>query len=135
VLAAWRAVGKDIAIVSHDSALDLLGLSEIIPEAVRLIVPRSRRSLPPMWGVKIHTTERPIGPDERWEREGIAITSPTRSILDAAEKGADPEQIELAVVQAVERGLATAPELGRAASNRSRRVAELIEGAMQKAGA
>src|SRR5712692_10373603 len=106
VLAPWLSVGKDVAIVSHESALDLLGLSDIIPDAVHLTVPRSRRSLSSVWGVKIHTTERPIGPNERWEREGIVITSPTRSILDAAEKGADPEQIELAVAQAVERGLA-----------------------------
>lgn len=135
VLAAWLAVGKDVAIVSHESALDLLDLSDIIPDAVHLTVPRSRRSLPSVWGVKIHTTERPIGPSERWEREGIAITSPTRSILDAAEKGADPDQIERAVVQAVGRGLASTQELRRAASDRSRRVAELIEGALQKVAA
>lgn len=135
VLSAWLAVGKDVAIVSHESALDLLGLSDIIPDAVHLTVPRSRRSLPSVWGVKIHTTERPIGPNERWERDGIVITSPTRSILDAAEKGADPEQIGLAVVQAVERGLAMAQELRRAASDRSRRVAELIEGGLQKVAA
>ncbi len=132
VLAAWLATGKDSAIVSHESALDLLGLSDISPDAVHLTVPRSRRSLPPIWGVKIHTTERPIGPSERWEREGIAITSPTRSILDAAEKGADPDQIERAVVQAVGRRLATSEELRRAASDRSRRVAQLIEGALRR---
>src|SRR5579859_1226964 len=61
VLAAWLAVGKDVAVVSHESALELLGLSDIIPDAVHLTMPRSRRSLPSTWGVKIHTTERPIG--------------------------------------------------------------------------
>ncbi len=132
VLAAWLAVGKDIAVVSHESALDLLELSDIIPDAVHLTVPRSRRSLPSVWGVKIHTTERPIAPSERWEREGIAITSPTRSILDAAETGADPDQIERAVVQAVGRGLATSEALRRAARDRSRRVARLIEGALER---
>ncbi|MCL4466971.1 MAG: type IV toxin-antitoxin system AbiEi family antitoxin domain-containing protein [Chloroflexi bacterium] len=132
VLAAWLAVGKDVAVVSHESALDLLDLSDIIPDAVHLTVPRSRRSVPSVWGVKIHTTERPIARSERWEREGVAITSPTRSILDAAEKGAGLEQIELAVVQAVERGLASTEELRRAASDRSRRVAELIDGALRK---
>lgn len=40
--------------------------------------------------------------------KGMAITSATRSILDAAEKGADPEQVELAVARAIERGPATA---------------------------
>lgn len=135
VLAAWLAVGKDVAIVSHESALDLLELSDIIPDAVHLTVPRSRRSLPSLPGVKIHTTDRPIGPSERQVRDGMVITSATRSILDAAERGADPEQIELAVVQAVERGLATTEELRRAASNRSRRVAELIDGALRKVAA
>jgi hypothetical protein len=84
-----------------------------------------------MWGVKIHTTERPIGPEEKMVRDGMVITAATRSILDAAEKGVDPQQIELAAAQAVERGLATREELRKAASSRSRRVAELIDGALQ----
>ncbi len=133
VLAAWLAVGKDISVVSHESALDLLELSDIIPDAVHLTVPRSRRSLPRIPGVKVHTSDRPLGPGERWVRDGIAVTSATRSILDAAEKGADPEQIELAVAQAIERGLATTEEMRRATGDRSRRVADLIASALRKA--
>lgn len=60
VLAAWLAVGKTVAVVSHDSALDLLGLSDVIPDAVHLTVPRRRRHLPALPGVKIHTTVRPL---------------------------------------------------------------------------
>ena len=135
VLAAWLAVGKDVAVVSHESALDLLDLSDVIPDAVHLTVPRSRRSLPSIPGVKIHTTDRSIEPGERWVREGMVITSASRSILDAAEKGADPEQVELAVAQAVERGLAGPDELRQAASDRSRRVADLIAGALRKMAA
>jgi predicted transcriptional regulator of viral defense system len=133
VLAAWLAVGKDVAVVSHQSALDLLNLSDIIPDAVHFTVPRSRRSTPTIFGVKVHTTDRPIGPGERWERDGMIITSPTRSILDAGEKGADPKQIQLAVSQAIQRGFATDDEMRRAASDRSRRVARLITGALRKA--
>jgi predicted transcriptional regulator of viral defense system len=132
VLAAWLAVGKDVAVVSHESALDLLDLSDIVPDAVHLTVPRSRRSLQPIPGVKVHTTDRPIGPGERQVRDGMVITSATRSILDAAEKGADPEQIELAVTQAIERGLATDEELQQATVGRSRRVGELVAGALHK---
>lgn len=130
VLAAWLTVGKDIAVVSHESALDLLDLSDIIPDAVHLTVPRSRRKTPSIPGAKVHTTDRPIWPGEREYREGMVITSATRSILDAAEKGADPEQIQLAVAQALERGLATDEEIRRAASERSHRVAKLIHGAL-----
>ncbi len=95
MLAAWLAVGKDTAVVSHESALDLLDLSDSIPDAVHLTVPRSQRKTPSIPGVKVHTTDRPIGPGEREHREGMAVTSATRSILDAAEKGAGPEQIQL----------------------------------------
>ena len=135
VLAAWLAVGKEVAVVSHESALDLLDLSDIIPDAVHLTVPRSHRSLPSIPGVKIHTTERPLGASERQVRDGMVVTSAVRSILDTAEKGAAPEQIELAVAQAVERGLTTEDEIQRSATGRARRVVELIEGALHKARA
>jgi predicted transcriptional regulator of viral defense system len=132
VLAAWLAVGKDIAVVSHESALDLLGLSDVVPDAVHLTVARSRRNLPSIPGVKIHTTVRPLRPDERGVRDGMVVTSATRSLLDAAEAGTAPEQIEMGVIQAIERGLATAQQLRQAAAKRGRRLATLIEEAFGK---
>jgi predicted transcriptional regulator of viral defense system len=132
VLAAWLAVGKDVATVSHESALDILALSDAIPDAVHLTVSRSRRNLPSIAGVKIHTTARPLRPGDRAVRDGMAVTSATRSILDAAEAGTAPEQIEMAVIQAIERGLATAQQLRRDAAERGRRVATLITEALRK---
>ena len=135
VLAAWLAVGKDVAVVSHESALDLLDLSDVIPDAAHLTVPRSRRNLPVLPGVKIHTTVRPPRPADLTYRDGMVITSATRTILDAAEAGTAPDQIELAVVQAVERGLAVPDQLRRDAAARGRRVAALIERALCKVAA
>ena len=135
VLAAWLAVGKGVAVVSHESALDLLDLSDVIPEAAHLTVPRSRRNLPRLPGVKIHTTVRPFQPSDLTYRDGLMITSATRTILDVAEAGTAPDQVELAVVQAVERGLATPEQLRRDAAGRGRRVVALIEGALRRAGA
>jgi predicted transcriptional regulator of viral defense system len=132
VLAAWLALGKDVAVVSHDSALDLLNLSDIIPDAAHLTVPRSRRNLPTLPGVTIHTTVRPLRPDDITYRDGMVVTSATRTILDAAEAGTAPDQIELAVVQAVERGLATPEQLRQGAAERGRRVAALVEGALRR---
>ena len=133
VLAAWLAVGKDIALVSHESALDLLGLSDVVPDAVHISVPRSRRNLPPRPGVRIHTTTQPIPQADRAARDGIAITAAGRSILDAAETGMAPEQVQAAVMQAVERGLATSQQLARGATARGQRVAKLIEVAVRQA--
>jgi predicted transcriptional regulator of viral defense system len=135
VLAAWLAVGKDVAVVSHESALDLLDLSDVIPDAAHLTVPRSRRNLPSLPGAKIHTTVRPLRPRDLTYRDGMVVTSATRTILDAAEAGTAPDQVELAVRQAVERGLAAPDELRQGAAERGRRAARLIDGALGKVSA
>ncbi len=134
VLAAWLAAGNEVAVVSHESALDLLGLSDVIPDAVPLTVPRYRRNLPSIPGVKIHTTARPLEASDLIVRDGMAVTSATRSILDAAEAGTAPEQIEMAVAQAIERGMAMPQQLQQGGRERGRRIAALIMGALQKAG-
>jgi hypothetical protein len=61
VVAAWLAVGKDKAVVSHESALDLWDLSDVVADAVHVTVLRARRSLArrPPPGVIVHTTTRP----------------------------------------------------------------------------
>ncbi len=133
VMAAWLAVGKDQAVISHESALDLLGLSNVIPSAVHLSVPRSRRHLPTLPSVTIHTTSRSLRRDDVIVREGMRLTSAARSILDAAEIGTAPEQIEMAVLQALERGLATASQLLQDAGERSQRVFRLMSGALNQA--
>lgn len=130
VVAAWLAVGKDTAVVSHDSALDLLNLSDVIPDAVHLTVPRPKRHLPTLLGVKIHTTTRPLGRADVTVRDGVRLTSATRTVLDAAEGGTAPEQIELAIAQAVSRGLTTPQELEEQAKQRGRRVAKLVAGTL-----
>lgn len=132
VLAAWLAVGKDVAVVSHESALELLDLSDVMPDAVHLTVPRARRHLPKLPGVKIHTTARLLQPSDLASRGGLVLTSATRSILDAAEAGTAPDQVERAVIQAVERGMVLPDQLRRDAAMRGRRVASLIEGALRK---
>jgi predicted transcriptional regulator of viral defense system len=132
VLASWLAVGKDTAVVSHDSAMDILCLSDVVPDAVHLTVPRSRRNLPSVSGVKIHTSSRILRPEDTVVRDGISVTSATRSILDAAEVGTSPEQIEMAVRQAVKRGLTTAASLELGAAERGKRVASLISRALRE---
>jgi predicted transcriptional regulator of viral defense system len=130
VMAAWLAAGRDTAIVSHESALDLLDLSDIIPKAIHLTVPRSRRYLPNLPGVRIHTVTRPLTPSDLTVREGVRLTSAARTIADAAQAGAGPEQVELAVAQALERGLTTRKRLEQATSDRSQRVRRLIQQAI-----
>lgn len=126
VMVAWLSVGKDVAVVSHESALDLLDLSDVIPDAVHLTVPRSKRHLPTLPGVTIHTTTKPLDPHDIATRNGIRLTAAARTIQDSAEAGTAPEQVELALTQAIERGLTTRQEMRDAAQKRNRRVANLI---------
>lgn len=132
VLLAWLVAGKDLAVVSHESALDLQRLSDIIPSAVHLTVPRARRSVRGGPSVKIHTTTKPFASGDVVTREGIRMTSPTRSILDVAQAGAPPEQVVMAVTQAIDRGLATTQSLRSGAEHRGRRVSGLIRAALAK---
>src|SRR5688572_22180598 len=62
--AAWLSVGRDDAVVSHESALDLLDLSDVTPNSVHLTVPRRRRGLNPPPGATVHTAILPLQPDE-----------------------------------------------------------------------
>lgn len=132
VLAAWLAAGRDQAVVSHESALDILGLSDVVPASVHLTVPRSKRYRSTSPGVTIHTTTRSLSPTDVVSRDGIPITSPARSIVDAAEAGTAPEQVVKAAREATERGLATADQLRAAARGRSSRVERLVERAVDE---
>lgn len=133
VVAAWLAIGRDQAVVSHESALDLFELSDVVPNAIHVTVRRSQRYLSPPRGVQLHTVTPPPDCTDVVEWEGIRVTSVARSITDAAESGVGPEQVEKAVRQAVRRGLVTSEQLVEAARGRQRRVRDLIGSALDAA--
>ncbi len=129
VIVAWLAFGPDAA-VSHESALEILGLADLIPDAVHITVPRKRRSTSRMDGVKVHTTLKPLEGDQITLREGVRLTAPARTIVDLAEAGSAPEQVAGAIRQALQRGLTTPQRLHEAAKQASPRVVEVIQGAI-----
>ena len=129
LLAAWLRLAPE-AVVSHESALELLGLSEIIPNLIHLSVPRARRKLARRSGVALHTTTRPLDGAEMVVRSGMRLTGPARTIADVAEAGLAPDQVVRATAQAIDRGLATPSRLRDAVMGRGRRVGQLIEVAL-----
>jgi predicted transcriptional regulator of viral defense system len=126
VVAAWLPLPEP-AVVSHESALELYDLSDVIPNAVHVTLPRSKRGQRGRPGVRFHTVEHPPGPDDARGLAGVVVTSPERTIVDALETGTQLEQIELAVSQALERGLTTPRRLRAAAAGRSSRVRTFID--------
>ncbi len=134
VMAAWLALGRDISLVSHESALDLLELSDVVPTSIHLLIPRTRRGLPGRPGVTLHTTKHAIRLDEITIREGMRLTAPARTIVDVAELGTAPEQVIMAIAQARDRGWITAPELHAAARCRDSRTISLITKGLEEGG-
>lgn len=127
-----RGTGAD---VSHESALAMYELSDVIPSAIHFSLPRSKRGQRPRPGIQLHTSERPPGRSEVREIAGLPVTSPERTIVDCLEAGTQLDQIELAVGQALDRGLTTTNRLRQAASGRSARVQRFIEQTLTKSSA
>lgn len=105
----WLAVGPDKGVVSHESGLALHDLSDHIPHAVHVLVPRRHRGLRVPRGVVLHTRSD----DERVptvSRDGMPVTAPARTIVDVAGQ-IQPEQLAMAVRQALARGMLTRRQL------------------------
>jgi predicted transcriptional regulator of viral defense system len=130
-MTAWLAFGgKNKAVISHESALAAVGLTDVIPARVHVTVPRSRRNLPMVSGIAKHTTTKAFQAHDVVVRNGVQITSPIRSILDSVEAGLAPEHVDQAILQGVERGLISATQLQRDAKKRSKRILSIIENAL-----
>jgi predicted transcriptional regulator of viral defense system len=114
----WLAVGSEKALLSHQSALALLELSDTIPNAVHLLVPRRHRGLRRPSGVVLHTRPDDEDVPTVW-REGLPLTTPARTLVDVVDE-LQPEQAALAVRQALRRGLLTERQLVEEAARRGK---------------
>jgi predicted transcriptional regulator of viral defense system len=132
IVAAWLRLAPD-AVVSHESALEVLDLADTIADQVHLTVPRSRRRLVPHEGVAIHTTTHPLRPGDIVTRRGMWVTAPARTIADVAAAGGAPDQVLAAVQAALDRGMTTPALLREAAAVRGRRAQRLVEAALSGA--
>jgi Transcriptional regulator, AbiEi antitoxin len=102
VYVRWRLWSRDEGVVSHQSALSLHRLGDVNPVLVHLTVPRRFRASDP--AVALHRGALPPGDVE--EREpGFRLTTPERSLLDAAAAELTQDQLDGAVVDAVDEGL------------------------------
>ncbi len=113
---AWMAVGIPDALLSHESALALLDLSDNIPDAVHLLLARRHRGLRRPPGVIVHTHPDDENIPTVW-RDGLPLTAPTRTLLDIADR-IQPEQMAMAMGQALRRGLLTTDQLEEEAKRR-----------------
>lgn len=91
------------AVVSHASALLLHQLSDVLPQKIHLTVPQSFRKPPPQ-GCTLH--KMPLLRDQVQDREGFAVTTPLRTLIDAAtDPGITDAQLDRAMKDALRRGM------------------------------
>ena len=99
-------------VVSHQTALALYELSDVLPAQVHLTLPRAWRSrrfrIPD--GVVLHHTDVPS--DDRAWFGAVPTTNPRRTLYDCAHEDLPPDLLRQAAQQAVRRGLVTRAELG-----------------------
>jgi len=124
---AWLRTGQK-AVISHESALSLYDLTEVLPSEIHVIVPEtsSRRRK----GIRQHTNQ--LAPDEIAHREGLPVTTVARTIADVSVSGLAEEQIQLAIRESLRRGLTSQDELLRHANRRGGRANRIIHAALSE---
>ncbi len=94
---------------SHDTALILLGLTDIIPSTIHFTIPETSR-LRSRPGVRLHRS-RHAAVTDRALRDGLWLSTARRALLDAAREGADPDQLVSAARDARARAMLTSDDL------------------------
>lgn len=122
---AWLNAGPR-SVLSHDSALALYGLSDVLPSQIHLTLPRtsSRRR----HGIRMHTSS--LLPAEVTARDGLPVTTVARTIADVIRAGMSSEHVEQAIAEALERGMVSESDLEAEAMTRGGRVARVVSAAL-----
>jgi predicted transcriptional regulator of viral defense system len=100
----WSRDQKGIpqAVVSHETALTVHALSDVMPSQVHLTVPKRFRKKVPS-GCVLHKAN--LVADDIEPRNGYRVTTPLRTLLDVACHPLSQEHLNRAVRDALERGL------------------------------
>lgn len=94
--------GEPQAVVSHETALSLHELGDVMPSKTHLTLPPGFRKKIP-GGCIIHKAT--LRPDEIESRPGFLLTTPLRTILDVAAGYLSAELMEGVIRDALEKGL------------------------------
>ena len=101
---------EQAGVFSHETALTLYDLSDVLPGKVHMTIPASwrRRRLRVPAGLVLHYAD--IGDADRTGFSAVPITSPCRTLRDCIEANVSPEIVRQAVLQARRRGLISEKE-------------------------
>ena len=105
--------GKPQCVWSHETALDIHDLSDVMPAKMHMTVPQEfRRNQDMPKHLIIHYGN--LSAQDIEVRQGYRVTTPLKTIIDVVnEQRTSLDQIELAIQQALERGLISKREIQR----------------------
>lgn len=118
---AWLRTGQK-AVISHESALSIFDLTDVLPSEIHVIVPEtsSRRRTE----IQQHTNR--LAQDEITNREGLPVTTVARTIRDVSTSGLAEEQVRQAIQEALQRGMTSPEDLLRQANRQGGRAKQII---------
>lgn len=128
VFYAWLATAVEGALVSHESALELFGLTQVGPAKVHLTIERRLRRKPPP-GVVLHAPKHFPHPNEVTTHRGLPVTIPGRAIVDAAASDS-PTDLVATARRAIQLGVTNGTELLFLAQDRGTKVRRIIRQAV-----
>ena len=113
VLWLWS---EQAGVFSHETALALHDLSDVLPGKVHLTLPAAwrRRRLRVPAGLVLHFAD--VGDADRASFSAVPVTAPLRALRDCIEAKVAPSLVRQAILQARRRGLITAREEARLAA-------------------
>ncbi len=115
------------AVISHESALALYELSDVLPTEVHVTVPRttSRRRA----GMRQHRNH--LESKDVTAREGLRVTTVPRTIADVARSGLSEDRVLQSIEDAIDRGLIDGKELRDAADKYGGRTKRIVNNFFQ----
>ena len=117
----WLRTGPN-SVISHESALSVYDLSDVLPHEIHVVVPRtaSRRRK----GIRQHTNQLEV--KDITTRDGLPITTVARTLADVSSTGLAKEQVKQAINEGISNGMVTMEMLWNQAEKRGGRFKKIL---------
>ena len=123
---AWLRTGGQ-GVISHESALALYELSDVMPAEIHLIVPPTASRRRP--GLRLHTNR--LEPGDITTYKGLPVTTVPCTIAHVSTAGLADELIIQAVQEAIQRGMVTKKQMRGLAQQQGGRTQRLVDFALK----
>jgi len=101
-LVLWTLWSGGVAVVSHQSAMAVHDISDLMPAKIHLTVPPGFRKKPPA-GIVLYRGR--LTEHEMEQRDWFRVTTPLRTLMDVAQAAISIEHIARGIQDAVRKGL------------------------------